>query len=101
MTEAKHTPGAWIYVSGTTTCEKVLGADGKVVADTWWCRDSEESEANARLIASAPELLEALKTLDKRFKECAAIDSISARDAYDSFYQEVVSEVIKKATGQT
>ncbi|MGE8495417.1 hypothetical protein [Comamonas sp.] len=49
----KPTPGPWTYLAGTSTCEKVLGADGKVVADGWWCRDVAEVDANSRLIAEA------------------------------------------------
>ena len=49
----KPTPGPWTYLEGTTDCEKVIGGDGKVVADGWWCREVSEVDANSRLIAEA------------------------------------------------
>lgn len=77
----KPTPGPWIYLAGTSTCEKVLGADGKVVADGWWCRDVAEVDANSRLIANAGtvfhecglsprELLEGYRELRKALTLC-------------------------------
>ncbi len=59
----QHTPGPWSYLSGTSTCEKIIGADGIVVADPWWSRSVEEVDANARLIAASPELLEVLQVI--------------------------------------
>jgi hypothetical protein len=63
MTTAAHTPGPWVYEYSPYTSQ-----DGKEipafevhgeekVCDTNEDRPSEEQEANARLIASAPELL--------------------------------------------
>ena len=72
-TQAKHTPGPW-----------EIGSINKRDKNLWWAAvftpkntgkphtpracealgiDREECEANARLIASAPELLEALETI--------------------------------------
>lgn len=45
-------------------------------------------------------VLEALKTLRVRLLECSEHGSISARDAYDSFYQAVVDDAIKAVTGE-
>ena len=58
-----------------------------------------QRDANAQLIAAAPELLAALISIKKRLEECSKVSEISARDAYDSFYQEVVNDAIAKATG--
>ena len=57
MTDAKHTPGPW-EVTGTDT---VQTADGFVVA--WGAHFDQDgkTEANARLIAAAPEMLETLE----------------------------------------
>ena len=52
----KHTPGPWESTLGASGCQAVEAEDGTVVA-------SYVSEANARLIASAPDLLEALESL--------------------------------------
>jgi hypothetical protein len=56
--EGGHTPGPWIHETedawGTVWADKPVA---RVIGD------SAEAEANARLIASAPDLLEALKGL--------------------------------------
>lgn len=49
-----------------------------------------------RRAALFPELLAALIDLDKRLRECEG--PIYALEAYDSFYQENVADVIVKAT---
>lgn len=70
MSENKHTPGPWIVVDEDygqviRGAEVERGQDGAkfqwrdYVGTTWGSR-SVVTEANARLIAAAPELLEAL-----------------------------------------
>lgn len=60
----QYTPGPW-RVNGTGIDEQTIVADGKAVADipTDAAAGLSDTEifANARLIAAAPELLEALK----------------------------------------
>ncbi|HZV36620.1 MAG TPA: hypothetical protein VFB72_18730 [Verrucomicrobiae bacterium] len=63
--ETKHTPGPWIadggYIQSTTA--KMFGGGAVIVADPYVSEafiSDEEVDANARLIAAAPELLEAL-----------------------------------------
>lgn len=56
------------------------------------------SAERARIAAAAPELLEALISMRDRLQICAK-NGLSASDAYDSFYQEIVEEAIAKATG--
>ena len=53
----QHTPGPWTYEAEET------GFAGAIVAKTGWICDfdTDPSLANARLIAAAPDLLEALK----------------------------------------
>lgn len=58
---AKHTQGPW---KRGVTSPKIYGADGEPVARAWHDRDAIEREANARLIAAAPELLEALEAAE-------------------------------------
>lgn len=72
--EAKHTPGPWFITGGEMTkyVEARIGnrllqevaAVGPTVADDGY---GDQQQANARLIAAAPELLEALQSLLKRF----------------------------------
>lgn len=63
MTERKHTPGPW-------AAEPMTGRGAWIKAEngTWTalsCGDTDlEAEANARLIAAAPELLAAVKALE-------------------------------------
>lgn len=102
---AKHTLGPWIAddnegFSPWTIWSRMTptgsGKPGPKIAQV--IGDSAETDANARLIAAAPDLLEALMEIDARLRRCAA-EPISAADAYDSFYQEIVASAIAKATG--
>lgn len=80
---AKHTPGPWMY-SGAGSIKRDYTAigctDGETIATAWGHSNSgffvseEEKEANARLIAAAPELLEALQ------EAISLIESIDGRD---------------------
>jgi len=59
----KYTPGPWQYKPDLCKDDNVFAGDKRIAnvfgaADTWY---ETEFEANARLIAAAPELLEALK----------------------------------------
>ena len=61
QTQSKHTPGKWKSIGETVTT-----ADSKIfIADTHYGDPrtplTDRGESNARLIAAAPELLEALK----------------------------------------
>lgn len=62
MSEQKHTPGKWKVVYATKGAFQVEDEDGAVLcARNYWDNRAAESEANARLISAAPELLESLK----------------------------------------
>ena len=59
--KASHTPGPWHVSEGNIRPALVYAANGYLVAD---CNTMQEAkEANARLIAAAPKLLEALRDL--------------------------------------
>lgn len=65
------------------------------------CRPAERTEVEMwemirALDASHQRLKEALNELDLRLKSCGN-DPISARDAYDSFYQSLVSTALEQA----
>jgi hypothetical protein len=68
---SKHTPAPWTYVDGFLEQDKIVydfwvrGADKDGICEIGR-KHNHEAEANARLIASAPELLEALRTLVDR-----------------------------------
>ena len=65
--ETSYTPGPW-EVFKTHTGHYVLdSAEQAVVCQVEWCL---EDEANARLIAAAPELLAVLKRLCEEFGAC-------------------------------
>lgn len=65
---AKHTPGPWEAIGNLvrSPAAKELGSGVMLAecADRWFQKvNSDEAKANARLIAAAPELLEALNDL--------------------------------------
>ena len=55
----KHTPGPWRYEYEPGFCGELIAANGTIIAEFI----SEPRPPNARLIAAAPELLEALQGL--------------------------------------
>lgn len=59
MSETKHTPGPW-RVNEKTSLVEQDDPLGLFVAD---CRMLDEGRANAHLIAAAPDMLDALKTI--------------------------------------
>lgn len=94
---AKHTPGPWACVSGVDrgAFTVYLPSDGMVICS----RNQYESKhaeflANARLIAAAPDLLEALQAL-------VAIDDGDSPDLWRYTTEfEAAREVIARATGE-
>ena len=84
-----HTPGPW-GLDGNL----IEGPDGERVACiTAYSRRTPKQKANARLIAAAPELLEALQLCRQHMYEHA---SNTADDAF-----ERLCAAIAKATGET
>lgn len=71
MPETKHTPGPWHVGYDVSKCAVYM----KPVSEGWLVRDqiakfdrSEEGMANARLIAAAPDLVEALTEIIERYR---------------------------------
>lgn len=83
MTQFKGTPGPWV-VGGNEGNKLSVNADPYFVA---LVDEGDSQEANARLIAAAPELLEALQDLQAR--ACIYVNTSKAEAA------------IAKATGET
>jgi hypothetical protein len=61
----KHTPGPWNYAHGSTDLLTHDGDDVAYVDTAIPNRSKSEQLANARLIAAAPDLLEALQILSE------------------------------------
>jgi hypothetical protein len=94
-TESKHTPGPWTI----SKAGDVVSADGRRVAEPVWALKTTqaEGEANAHLIASAPELLEALKRL-----EGACCGNLNEDDAWKAWIdaRNAARAAIAKAEGR-
>ena len=102
MKEMKHTPGPWIRdVHSGIDCD-VRAANGRKVALCWGLASNHatnykpqyraECAANARLIAAAPELLEALQEL---------VEDVRYGDPVDVAILGKATAVIAKATKET
>ncbi len=71
----QHTPGPWDdqYPQHSPGEIHIYGADGNIVGSVWGIENDAQKDtvsvANARLIAAAPELLEALKGLCNTLRE--------------------------------
>lgn len=61
MTQTKHTPGPWGIIEGKTLLHVETRHDNPTGAGVAICSVPKSAEANARLIAAAPEMLNALK----------------------------------------
>ena len=100
MTHTKHTPGPWKYVytnEGNDCFHEWYLIEGPkfiTIADTPSIR--EENEANARLIAAAPDMLHALKLAANHLEACAAGHIV---DPTMSYSRPFVLGAIAKAEG--
>lgn len=108
MEEMKHTPGPWRIGTAPPNGEQTIGTiRGMMVAvATTGVGMEEETLANARLIAAAPELLEALKLAANALDKMGDMpDSDVSPHAWFSLDCENIVEnsksLIAKATGQS
>ena len=74
MEKQQHTPGPWAYIvpDGHVVRHPQIYSDFGPVANATWLGENklDQLKANARLIATAPELLEALELLvDNPYRE--------------------------------
>lgn len=102
-----HTPGPWRYVDDSTKATLDMGlhdfsietADGNYAI-----ADLVHSDANARLIAAAPELLECAKrflaTIDYQIKR-AENEGDTEEATLKAFMRRLVVTVIDKATEES
>lgn len=98
----QHTPGPWkqeyqTYEDGAHTC--VANQDGDWIADCGK-ESNPESEANARLIAAAPELLEALKEAQKLLHPLVMKMKIKDHFHEHNVLANVIVKAIEKAEGR-
>ncbi len=99
---SEHTPGPWRVFKGGVS-GRIIGIgelNGEGVCDCGfgvWRGGSEEAEANARLIAAAPELLEALQ------KARNALDLVDDDSEFHDVQsaREMADAAIAKATEET
>lgn len=67
MSDTKHTPGPWRIHKYSTDlikdAERIVGADGSSVVMDVYGKTLENADANAQLIAAAPDLLEVAERL--------------------------------------
>ena len=97
--ETKFTAGPWYVGATRRTNEDVLASDGPIIANA--LRRKDEREANAHLIAAAPDLLAALHGIADAAKE-AMLPGTSAntKEILLSAISEDARAAIAKATGK-
>lgn len=115
--ERQHTPGTWeirrpahITWSGPTGAFEIYTGD-KLICQRPWAEGNpqaiQEYEANARLIAAAPDLLEALEAQEAVFSHRATCTDCWNGDGCDEGMKLILrahdlrKAAIAKATGQT
>lgn len=78
MIEARHTPGNWIAAPRSSIVGRpiVSAPQGRSICNV---TEHDDAEANARLIAAAPELLAALKGL---IPDNVSLDNPNIRDRH-------------------
>jgi hypothetical protein len=99
-TKPQHTPGPWSYGGHGYAGREVVGPNGLTAICVMSKADStaghRDINANARLIAAAPELLEALRDLAR----VAIINSGKGQDMEGYAAFDRARAVIAKATGE-
>ena len=98
----KHTPGPWDVRTIDESIGSVDAADGSAVAQaqmrgTLTCHNHEERRANTRLIAAAPDLLEAL------LESTSELEALMKDKAFYQGGQNILDRAraaIAKATGE-
>ena len=91
MSEDKFTPGPWNGPEWGKLGGAVVAKDGEVVCDPSVAgRHEDEAEANARLIAAAPEMYYILDIIDTYH----AIKGVNNR------WERTISKLLKKVRGE-
>lgn len=98
----KHTPGPWKHDNNTVYSLHLRNGKpsnrfyASIYVDFAYGVSAKEGEANARLMAAAPELLEALQMLLRSHRHLSFLDSKSMSD---SPIEEHAQAAIDKALG--
>ncbi len=97
MSKSKHTPGPWgcIDTSYHAYDYRLTKPDGSPLPLSIEGNDHSEQRANARLIAAAPDLLEALKQCEVMFRVFSTAD---LRKILPGTYKDILV-VLAKAEG--
>lgn len=103
MAETTHTPGPWTVIRSKMATDGAfdyaIGTDGSPVIAEAFGRDAKggwpNAEANARLIAAAPEMLAALQEAEGELYQ------VPPADAEQERVLAVVRAAIAKATGRS
>lgn len=96
---SKHTPGPWHVDTSSISQFNIVDSNLFVVCDTI-CgeeKSDEVNEANAKLIAAAPEMLEILERAYKTLRPIIAEIALPSKD----HLMGSMNAVIKKAKGET
>jgi len=103
----EHTPGPWEYLAPHAVGgAEIVPVTGGPCIHTFWnenpdLRDDQEHEANAHLIAAAPELLEALRPFAHLTKVLEEGQMLNFRGVYVGFEDaRSAAAAIDKATGK-
>lgn len=95
--QSKHTPGPWTIDDGNI----ILGDKGLSVAEVY-ADDLEQQRHNARLIAAAPTMLEALVDLVETLQNVRMQDGGGQiQDEYADMFSEARAAIAKAEGGAT
>jgi hypothetical protein len=98
MGEVRHTPGSWAVHPSKARVDAFVGGAPLPVCELLWPTDQRseaETEANAHLIAAAPEMYEALKEANEALHRSDVMNL-----ALDPIYRTRIMKAIAKAEGR-
>jgi len=107
MSKATHTPGPWDHNDTLLTTNNLIEIFNdrdlmgeEPIADVYSYENADKAKANARLIAAAPELLEALGEIRECLAAWMEIADPEDMRQYDTDAINKANAAIEKATGE-
>ncbi len=100
---AQHTPGPWLAVDGSTTGRAVIAPEQPKVRRNVAAVGGQNREANARLIAAAPDLFNALAAALDEIDQEIEQRKFGGNDEYWASLQDISNAgraAIAKARGE-